>query len=160
MKPSHVVRRCCCVPLCCCRYWMYIFGIDPCCHGRPNIPKEHTTHNTHAACFMPRHSKVGFKVLYSIISNLSRNSGCLIHGDFADGEWFSFSFRLSFFFGKRDETKSGNSLRYTTKKHVSPYHVDPIPSVYVWNPKLEMDTNIYIIQKVFSWFVFVKKAMG
>lgn len=122
-----------------------------------NIPKEHqhTTHNTHAACFMPRHSKVGFKVLYSIISNLSRNSGCLIPWLMADGEWRVFQLSFVFFFGKRDETKSGNSLRYTTKQHVSPYHVDPIPSVYVWNPK-----HIYIIQNVFSWFVFVKKRHG
>lgn len=154
MKPSHVVRPCCCVPLCCCRYWMYIFGIDPCCHGRPNIPKEHTTHNTHnTACFMPRHSKVGFKVLYSIISNLSRNSGCLIPWLIADGEWRDFQLSFVVFCWKTGwEHKSGNSLRYTTKKHVSPYHVDPIPSVYVWNPK-----HIYIIQNVFSWFIFVKK---
>lgn len=113
--------------------------------------RTHNTHNT--ACFMPRHSKVGFKVLYSIISNLSRNSGCLIPWLIADGEWRDFQLSFVVFCWKTGwEHKSGNSLRYTTKKHVSPYHVDPIPSVYVWNPK-----HIYIIQNVFSWFIFVKK---
>ena len=106
--------------------------LTPCCHGRPNIPQRTPTHNTHAACFMPRHSKVGFKVLYSIISNLSRNSGCLI-------PWLislmendvTFSFRLSFFLlenGMKQKVETPFAILQT---YVSPYHADPIPSVYV-----------------------------
>lgn len=141
-----------------------VFGIDPCCHGFQHrhgfqhpkrTPRQHTTHMQPT---MPRHSKVGFKVLYSIISNLSRSSGCLIHGD---GWWrMTFSFRLLCL--KWDTTKRGNSLRFTTIicKSIQ-YHVNPNSQhIFFLIQSLREAQISIVIQNAFSWFSFVKKGHG
>lgn len=146
---------CCCVPLCCRDIGYTFLVLTHVVMEDPTSPKntQHTTHMQPVSC--PGTQRWGLRCCTASSAIWVATQVASSHGWSLMENDVSFSFRLSFFFGKRDETKSGNSLRYTTKKHVSPYHVDPIPSVYVWNPK-----HIYIIQNVFSWFIFVKKSHG
>ena len=118
MKPSHVVRRCCCVPLCCRRSWMYIFAIDPCCHRfqhpQRTLNTQHTTHMKPVSC--PGTQRWGLRCCTASSAIWVATQVASFHGEFADGEWRVFQLSFVFCFWENGmKHKSGNSLRYTTK---------------------------------------------